>query len=309
MRLVVEERGYLVAAAGSDWTTAITALSTVSAAAIGALAGYLGAARASKQAVAIAREQRRYERVHEMRSEVLPTLYAHLQTIYDLIGSLTKTPFETNEEGKVETPDQDLEGEGLTQIFDKWGLAQLRIAEILKQYQPDLEQIGKEVEEFYEYYKRHTLWVPDLVRNPLGTAFNGVETQLLKLRQLAETLVDVPEWELAHRIPNSPEMRSRSREEIVRATVSDMPREELARGIEQFTEVYVQTVRAFGEADSLRREVKEWRETVGQELLDVVRTSAEYVLNYPQSPATMASGRNIEAWLKSKDLVSKANGR
>jgi hypothetical protein len=260
-----------VAVAGPDWVpTAITAVSTVSAAAIGGLAGYLGAARASKQAVAIAREQRRYERVHEMRSEVLPTLYADLRTLHDIFKSITRTPLGTaNEEGNVD----------LNQVSERYN-----------QMLSSIQQLDERLGQISEYYKLHILWIPDEVSTPISTAFDGFKELLRKVSQIQEKFGEhlneisqqmerqqsqIKEAEGKLSQLRDAEMKSQAGNEIRLSREVEEAWEKLSEIREQ---IDGQLVRAVDETDALRGEMQEWLRTEGEEQLQAVRVSAENVL-------------------------------
>jgi hypothetical protein len=226
--------GRLVAGAGPDWVPiAITAVSTLSASAIGAWAVYRGSARASEQAVAIAREQRRYERVHEMRAEVLPTIYADLHTLHDAIVSLSTV--------SLTVPNDTYE-----ELLD-------RIEEIEKRLNPQIVLANEKVDEIYEYYKLHILWIPEDIKTFLLTARESLADQLDKSGLVYENFDSV----LA-------EASSR--------------RKNASLGSEESAAIEAEVLRAAAEADAQIGEIRDWLRTTGQEHLKAVRVAAQGVL-------------------------------
>lgn len=89
----------LVAKGDPTWIpTAITAASTLFAAFLGALAVLLGPRRTSNQALQIAREQRRYERIHEMRAQTIPKMYADLALLMNQLDGSTQNQGDIGDE-------------------------------------------------------------------------------------------------------------------------------------------------------------------------------------------------------------------
>jgi hypothetical protein len=184
--------GCSVVEGGSEWvTTAITAGTTLIAATVGALAGYLGSARASKQAVEIARDQRRFERVHEMRAEVIPEIYGDLRMLRDRIEALVEAPIPSmlkrdQEDDDFDGKDSDPEESTETSEFDRLS-----------------DEVLEAQKKILLYYQRHLLWMPAETSNELLKVMKGLRDVIGRYfaavregesEQVAVVRAEVLEW-------------------------------------------------------------------------------------------------------------------
>jgi hypothetical protein len=150
------------------WTTAaIAAGASVSVGILTALTALYSSKRTSKQAISIAREQRRYERVHDMRAEVLPQIYADVYTLHDVCTSLAKRPLGANPEGGVDVN---------------------QLTEALQEMDLVIDKALKKLDEMEEYYRNHILWIPREVEEAQKTAFSGLVAQFRKISQAQSNL-------------------------------------------------------------------------------------------------------------------------
>jgi hypothetical protein len=118
----------------------INAIISASAALLGALLGFAGSVRANRHALEVARVQRRYERVQDMRAEVLPKLYGYLQDIHDSqVGILQR-------------------------VLDEVTLqvAPSKLSEEIHAQVAMLDQSTKRWQIAYTYWRDYHLWIPGI---------------------------------------------------------------------------------------------------------------------------------------------------
>jgi hypothetical protein len=111
-------------------TQVLSALISGVAALVGALIGFLGAQRATKQTVDLTREQRRLERTQEMQAEVVPRFIAYLSNQKDALSFV----LEHDTTQKVNLPEET---------------------------QRQIQEFRRKVAEFTQYTRLHSIWLPD----------------------------------------------------------------------------------------------------------------------------------------------------
>jgi hypothetical protein len=125
----------------------VTALITGGTGLLGALLGFLGSVLATRKTVTLARVQRRYERVHDMRAEVLPTLYGNFLELFNSYRSVVTRVTQTYEVRKR----QDVVGFKM-------------LADAKTQSERELVEINHLLEKLTTYFREHVLWLPKEAR-------------------------------------------------------------------------------------------------------------------------------------------------
>jgi hypothetical protein len=141
---------------------ALLALISGSVGLLGALLGFAGSLLASRRMADAARVQRRYERVHEMRAEVLPLYYGDLLEWFDRLRSVYARTFEvTYQGGKVD-----------------WA----RLTEASKEMERSVTQAREQAEQMKTRFRRIVLWFPEVAQRPTWHLLNGLTAELNKWR-------------------------------------------------------------------------------------------------------------------------------
>ena len=161
----------------------VTALITGGIGLLGALLGLLGSVFATSKTVTLARVQRRYERVHEMRAEVLPTMYGNFQELFDRYRSVVTRVTHTYEARKEEDV-----------------VALRRLADARRQSERELVEITNHLERSKTYFREHVLWLPKEARAPTVDLLESLGKELgefYRLYQKAshefdEAITDLP---------------------------------------------------------------------------------------------------------------------
>jgi hypothetical protein len=145
----------------------VTALITGGIGLLGASLGLLGSVFATRKTVTLARVQRRFERVHEMRAEVLPTIYGNFLELFDRYRSVVTRVTQTNEAGKQ----QDVDGLKM-------------LADARTQSARELVEINNHLEKIKTYFREHVLWLPKEARTPTVDLLESLGKELGEFQRL-----------------------------------------------------------------------------------------------------------------------------
>lgn len=144
----------------------VTALIIGGAGLLGALLGFLGSVFTTSRTVKLGRVQRRHERVHEMRAEVLPTMYGDFQELFDRYKSAVTRVTQTYESSKQ----QDI-------------AALERLVDARNQSTRELDEISNHLQKSKTYFREHVLWLPKEARISTVDLLESLGKEIGELRR------------------------------------------------------------------------------------------------------------------------------
>ena len=212
---------------------ALSALISAAAVLLGALIGFAGAQLATQRTVAQAREQRRFERAQEMRTEVIPRLFVLLERVEEQTAWALDLPGRGTEwirDIMVEV----LEG----RLNEEEAVA--REEEALAPLQKELNEFDRQMKELKEYFLLHRIWLPENLISDFESVMDGYDAHWPRVQKV------VTEWAV----------RGQRFMEAVPEDVKAL--DEFLTQEKNFYEAGVREMRDWFEGDRLRREANIW---------------------------------------------------
>jgi hypothetical protein len=210
---------------------------------LGALIGFAGAQLATRQTVAQAREQRRFERAQEMRAEVIPRLFVLLEHVEEQTAWALDLPGRGTDWIR-ETMVEVLEG----RLNEEQ--AAVREEEALAPLHKEINEFDRQMKELKEYFLLHRIWLPENLISEFEAVMDGYDAHWPRVQRV------VTEWAV----------RGQRFMEAVPEDVKAL--DEFLTQEKNFYEAGVRQMRNWFEGERLRQEDAMWsaaREVLGVE--------------------------------------------